>query len=110
MKKWYKNPLVIGLILASMGWFSWITRSAILSEGKADNSSVLLTRQELGQLCTGLSEIKEALKTHETNQNIQIEKIYSLLVQIAGGNRTSLKKYEAVGKDIGKDNKELFKN
>ena len=111
MKTWYKNPLIIGLILASIGWFTWVTRVAILSEGKAENSSVKaveqsvksiqeLSGQKMGQICLDIAELKNLIKTHELNQQQQVEKIYSLMIQMSKDNKQSVR--EQKDKDIKK--------
>jgi len=98
MKRWYKNPIIIGLILASIGWFSYITRNAILSEGSASESMVKLedkriearidsnqklVDQQISQVCGAVSEIKGIIQEHEKSQKEQIDGIYKLLIKSA---------------------------
>ena len=94
MKAWYKNPLIIAVIVASIGWFAWITKVGIMSEGKATEVSVQVADTQiradiqslngkLDNLCTSMGDLKGGLRDHETRQSAQIEKIYDMLIAIA---------------------------
>jgi Na+-translocating ferredoxin:NAD+ oxidoreductase RnfD subunit len=102
MKKWFKNPIVIGLIVVSVSWFAWMTRVGILNEGKAENTAVQVAdtqikahianlKTQIDTLCTGMGDLKTSLENHEKIQTVQIEKIYSLLITMARENRASAK-------------------
>jgi len=109
LKGWYKNPIVIGLILASAGWFSWVTKTAIIVPSKADESSIRVTENKLDNLCSSLNKLEgsinernnkqdlsvaaiiASLRSHEAQQTQQIEKIYSLLIQMSRENKAAIK-------------------
>lgn len=98
---WYRNPLIIGLVIVSVGWFAWITKVGVMSEGKASDADVRIADTEIkgtikslndkiDSLHSGISDIKDSLKDHEDKQDVQndkrdkqVEKIYDILVGIA---------------------------
>ncbi len=106
-KNWYKNSIVIGLILASVAWFSWVTKQSIIVSSKADDSKIEIADNKLNAINNALSQLERSLtdrdnkqdatvsalmsllREHERQQTGQIEKIYSLLVQMSKDNKAS---------------------
>jgi len=94
MKKWYKNSLIVGLILLAAGWFIWMTRTGMVVQSKADDSEVKVLKKEveaareisktqLEGICQDINELKGTMKTHEEKQEKQVGKIYDLLISMS---------------------------
>lgn len=87
-KKWYRSPgFIIPIIVIAVGYFSWITKVAVLSETKAESTAVGIAQKQIETICVDIAKLQEAIKTHEKAQTEQIEKIYGLLIQMSKENK-----------------------
>jgi len=102
MKRWYKNPLAIALIVLAASWFAWTTKTGMIVSSKADDSAVKilekkvdaskeLAEQKLATICEDINELKNAIKTHEEKQDKQVGKIYDMLIQMSRENKSSFR-------------------